>query len=362
MMEMSSIMRESNLYLERVSKMHKVRILFACMLLLLLSMGAIAHAQGEMQVMCGNLSAEDCAVLQTASMNMSTLTSGSMTADLSFAGTMDGTPSEFGFDIAATWTGAGIGLSPEQSLDLASADPTAIINNAVSGIAGFNGSLSFTITPPPGDTTLPAPITLDLRLVDSIGYINFDSLAMFGAMMGPDFPTGWGGTNLVDLFTQLGPMIGSMTGDMSSMMEATPATQPDMAQISTVANQYITITRDGGTFNFAIDLAGLLNDPQIQSMIEEQGGEAMSAQDLADLENASLTASMTLTGDSQFIQDISINLAAESEGEPFTMTGTISFADHNAAPLVTAPEGATIVTTEELMNGVGGAMGAMGGS
>jgi hypothetical protein len=330
------------------------------MLLLLLSMGAMAHAQGEMQVVCGNLAAEDCAVLQTASMNMSALTSGSMTADLSFAGMMDGTSSEFGFDIAATWTGAGIGFSPEQSLDLASADPTAIIENAVSGIAGFNGSLTFTITPPPGDTTLPAPLTLDLRLVDSIGYINFDSLAMFGMMLGPDFPTGWGGTNLVDLFTQLGPMLGSMTGDMSGMMQATPAEQPDMTQIASVANRYVTITRDGGTFNFTIDLAGLLNDPEIQSMMEAQGGEALSAQDMADLQNANLSASMTLTGDNQFIQSIAINLAAESEGEPFTMAGTIAFADHNAAPVITAPEGATVVTTEELMNGFSGMMGAMG--
>ncbi len=340
--------------------MPKVRILLACMLLLLLSVGAMAQAQGEPQVLCGNLSADDCALLQTASTNMSALTSGTMSANLAFAGTMDGSPADFGFDIAATWTGAGIGLSPEQSLDLASADPTAIINNAVSGIANFNGSLSFTITPPPGDATLPGPITLDLRLVDSIGYINFDSLAMFGAMMGPGFPTGWGGTNLVDLFTQLGPMLGSMTGDMSGMTgttEVTPVPQEEVARVMGIANQYITISRDGGTFNFTVDLAGLLNDPEIQSMMEAQGGEAMSAQDLADLQNASVTASMTLTGDNQFIQDITINLAAETEGEPFTMAGTISFSDHNAAPLVTAPDGATVVTTEELMQGLGGVMG-----
>lgn len=345
--------------------MHRVRLLLVCALLLLVSVGTLAHAQGDTQVLCGNLSADDCALLASASTNMSALTSGTMTANLAFAGTMDGSPAEFGFDIAATWTGAGIGLSPEQSLDLASADPTAIINNAVSGIANFNGSLSFTITPPPGDTTLPAPLTLDLRLVDSIGYINFDSLAMFGAMMGPGFPTGWGGTNLVDLFTQLGPMLGSMTGDMSGMgttTEATVVPQEEIARITGIANQYMTISRDGGTFNFSIDLAGLLNDPEIQSLMEAQGSEAMSAQDLADLQNANLTATMTLTGDNQFIQDIAINLAAESEGEPFTMAGTISFANHNAAPLVTAPDGATVVTTEELMNGVSGAMGAMGGS
>ena len=198
--------------------------------------------------------------------------------------------------------------------------------------------------------------------MDSIGYINFDSLAMFGAMLGPDFPTGWGGTNLVDLFTQLGPMMGSMTGEMSGMMESTPMPQEEMTRIMGIANQYVTITRDGGTFNFTVDLAGLLNDPEVQSMMEEQGGDAMSAQDMADLQNANLTASMTLTGDNQFIQDITINLAAETEGEPFTMAGTISFADHNAAPLITAPDGATVVTTEELMNGVSGAMGAMGGS
>lgn len=347
-------------------------VLMAAMLL----MGNAVMAQ-DSTTFCGGLSDADCALLTESTTAMEGLTSASFTfsLDITADGAQAGTLNISG-DGAFSYD-AGVMAS------LADVDPNdlmAALDALKTGIGAFQGDLALNISGT-GSAAVPAPIGLELLLVDGIGYLNFATVAplLGGAetltMMG--LPTEWAGLDLVDTIEQVvalaGPQLEEMQGQMGDA--AAMALSPDQVM---ALGQYFTFTREAdadgaAVFSGTADLAGLLNDPTLMGLIEQQmeaqgqeipDGAIEQLMGVADAFTINLTQSIDL--ETRYLRGLNfvfnvdgaaLDALGAGSGTPnVVIAANINFADFNAAPAIAAPAGAPVATFMQLI-GLFGAMG-----
>lgn len=352
-------------------------VLIAAMLLL----GGTVMAQ-DSTTLCGGLAEADCALLTESGTAMEALSSASF--NFSLAVTADGAEP---MSLSITGDGA-FSYDAAVMSDMAEIDPTdlmAVLDAVKTGIASFNGDLSLNIALPPSAGMPFESIALELLLVEGNGYLNFGSIAPL--LGGPEtltamgLPTEWAGLDLVDTIEQvvamMGPQLEEIQGQMGSMTES--AMDPN--ELMAFA-QYFTFTRAADTdgaavFSGTLDFAGLVADPAFMSLLtaqmaaqgQEIPAEQMEAvgqmmQQMGDAFVITLTQRIDL--ETKFLRgvDFAMNVdgaALDSMGAGtgtpnVTIAASFNYADFNAAPAITAPDGAPVATFMQLI-GLFGAMG-----
>ncbi len=353
-------------------------LLLVLLLLMVVSGTALAQTTtGE--VYCGTLSADDCALLEQSHTTRQNLTAAAFNLFVDIQAESDGQA----MPISLVGTGAYSGLSPMSS------DSATSTDDALAALRTFNAELMLTATIPQDlsdASNALNTITLELRLVDGVGYINFDPLQPL--INDPEF-TGWGGldlTGLVGALVEQNPDFIAELGSMAAGSGVDPAMLSNIDQ--KVVEQYLTITRtdDGAgstaTFETTVDFAGLLADPAFHDMMEQQfasSGQDMSAADRQEaldqmstaFENATLLIRQeidTASGNAASLSvefDIDASNVAANDNSGDTMSGSVAVTaminyDYENVPTITAPENASVMPYQQLLGMLGGMLGGMG--
>jgi hypothetical protein len=358
-----------------MQKMRKLSVVL--MVLLLLVMGSVVAAQ---DIPCGDLSEEDCTLLSGIGDSMATVDSATFTIDATITSTADDEESTITISGDGSFSGVA-GMMSSSSIEgmmsdpAAAADPTAMIAAATAMLGNFNGALNLNVDPGTG-----SPLDIQLVLVDSIGYVNFGALGLAGMQLGEDMTLPeWGGVNLPELIGTFGS---SMAGSMPGMGGATTggdtgtSTLPEDFDPETFAS-YITITRgeddamdDGtavATFEIGVDFAGMMSDPSMQEALAEMDEDELAAAQ-AMYENMEFSLNVYVGLEDNYLYGVDLGLSMDASalsnlGDPSEAVGTVDvafslyFADYNNAPVVDAPEGAEVATTQQLMSLMGMMMG-----
>ncbi len=337
-------------------------------------------AQDATEVFCGDLAAEDCALLEQSTQAMADVTSGvasfNLTIDVqnipdvpSLTISLDGAAS-YNVDAAAIEA-----ATPAEGAELSAEETLALISTA---LGAFDGELSLTLTLPAelaAEAGIPASvIPLELALVDGIGYINFDTIdPLVGGMLAQQGMSGWGGINFIDVLTQVVAENPEMLGQLDMATSTTEMT--DLTQYEALAD-YINISRsadvDGAAvFVTNIDFGGVVSDPAFQDLLVESmqtAGETISEaelqQNLGILQVLGQQSTMTLTqsidpatgylnsGEFNLNIDLTSLMAASgqtSNGDAYlSIVGTIEYSGINSTT-VEAPANATIAPSEMII-------------
>lgn len=352
------------------------KFIFGVLLMALLVMAGGIMAQ-DSATYCGDLSADDCAILEASAAAQAGLSSA--TADFTLDLGLSGIPDMPG-DIALNLTGnANYAADPAALAALEGAagdmtDPAAAMGLAGQALAALNAELNLTLNIPEELAAQGIPFSqldLNLRLVDGVGYINFDTLAplLAGTPQG-EVLKGWGGLNLVEALEQMGPMLLGQMGEM-------PATGGDMGAVDMSAMEGVTITRDAdadgaAVFVTTLDVAAVLKNPmvaeQIRSQMQSQNPEMTEEEFTAVLDvltanpdSIKFSSTQWIDLETSFVRGASLDLtidvaaigAAAGEADAsglVTIAAQINYANQNSAPEVTAPEGAGVITMEQFFN------------
>lgn len=349
-------------------------LLLVLLLLTVVSGAALAQTTtGE--VYCGDLSADDCAILEQSQTAMQNLTAASfdLFVDVQIEAEGEQMP------ISLVGSGAYSGLDRNADLSL---DGMA----ALTALRGFNAELMLTATLPQSlveESESPNTLTLELRLVDGVGYLNFDPLQPL--INDPQF-AGWGGLDLAGLIGALledNPEIFNELGSMAAGSGVNPEMFTNMD--TQAVEQYLTITRtdDGSganaTFETTVDFAGLLADPAFQDTLRQQmdvSGQGMTEADQQEafdqMSSAFQDASLLIRQEVDTASGRTASLSVEfdvavtdaedpSENGSAAVTAMINY-DYENVPTLTAPENASVLPYQQLLSMVGGMLGDMGGA
>ena len=294
-------------------------VLFA--LLVTLCLSGAAFAQTTMPVYCGELSEADCAILTNSQSAMSTLDAASF--DLTINATIANVPDmkePLTFSIVGNGSYSGASSLHSDMLAMMSA-PAEQMNPAqmyVTLLDKFDADLTLTLALPPellraaNNPAMPGNITLQARLVDGVGYINFDPLQ---PILNQPNLKGWGGLDLASLLKEalkLQPdLFRGMSGMGASAMSGVDMTHY-MQQFSDpqFLSQFMTITRtddgtgDTATFQMTLDFAALMSSPAMHDMMMQQ--MQMQGQMMTD---AQIEQAMAMSA--QMMQDMTMSIDQE---------------------------------------------------
>jgi hypothetical protein len=359
-------------------------------LLLSLCIGGAALAQG-VPTFCGTLSDADCAILTNSQNASKTLDSASF--DLTINATVTNVPDmtePLTFSLVGSGSYAGASGLQADAMNMISAahefDPAQFYVNLLDKL---DADLTLTLALPPqllreSGSTMPGNITLQARLVDGVGYINFDTLQ---PVLNQPNLKGWGGLDLAgllkaalqqnpDLFQGMNGMGAATNGtDMSALMHQ--FTDPQFL------NQFLTITRtdtgsgDTATFHMTIDFAAMMSSPAMHDLMmremqmqgrtmtdaEIQQAMAMSAQMMQGMsmsldEEVGITDGFVHSVRGTFAFDTSGMMSAmqtpsaASTSEPapsVTVDFALNYSAFNSAPAITAPENASLIPYQMLL-------------
>lgn len=361
------------------------KLMLALIVMLLLAFGGAAQAQ-DIPVFCGGLSDADCQIVTASQQAM--MDAQSASASLNMDLRIDNIPDMPVAALAFNLSGQGAyALDPALLAKYAEADPMALLSDMTQLgtlmeeiFTAFSGQLSLTLTIPAdlasqmsgGGMTIPEQLSVDLVMVDGIGYINLDQLAE--ALPGAGVPAGWYGLEIAKLFGDLFEMLAPMMGDMGSLPGM------NMDSFSAFAdpeflNSYATIERladsDGAAvFKTTLDFAALMSNPNMREMMRQQmelQGQTMTEADL-DMalgmveqmyDGLAMDMLQYINLSDSYTRRIEINMAwdltslmgmmGESGGAApvMGMKVAVDYADFNAVAPITAPEGAAILTAED---------------
>ncbi len=270
--------------------MRKLALIITALALLCLSGAALAQ-DTPMQTFCGDLSAVDCQILTQAQTAMPSLDSATFDFNVNMLlSNLPDMPKSGAITIDGSGSYSGVaGLRDSamsmSSMSMMSADYGALLQNVLDS---FDGSLTLTVTIPQelmneADPSAPNSLTLDLRLIDGVGYINFDALQ---PLLNDPSLTGWGGLDLANFLRDAvaqNPDLLDMSGmmEMSGMNGMNPMDYAHEFQDPAFMGQFVTIQRtddgtgDTATFVSTVDLAALMSTQEFQDMMTQQ----MQAQD-----------------------------------------------------------------------------------
>lgn len=338
-------------------------------------------------VFCGDLSEADCAILTQSQTAMMSLSSAAfdLQADFSLSNMPD-TPSPMTF--ALTGNGAyssDAAMMSTIATDMAAMqDPIAMMSAAVDVLRGFDFDLSLTLTMPPEimaelGSDIPESITLQIRLADGLGYINFDTLAPLmgedGAAMGF---AGWMGLDIASLIEAVLEQYPELFAGMS-MTGFDPSIYGQFSNMEMVA-QYVTIARtddgssDTATFEATVDFAAMMTAPEFQELMRQQmemQGQTLSEEEMqqgmamsaAMLSNSTFATTSVIDINTGYVTSTSVNMmfdfSAMAEAMPeeaelselpaFTFNLVLNSSQFNDVPEITEPEGATVFPYEQLL-------------
>ncbi len=259
-------------------------------------------------------------------------------------------------------------------------------------LSNLNGNFKVTVTVPPelmqqADPGTPDNLTLDVRMVDGVGYLNLDELQ---PVINDPSVKGWYGLDFAGLMKGLLEQNPNMF-DLSKMgmgamaTETNPLNYMQQFQDPAFLSQFMTITRtddgsgDTATFQTSIDLSALMSSPQMQDLMKQQieaQGTNMSSQDIQSalaMSNQMFTGTtftvtevisttdyylQSVTGEMHYDLSGIMNSVSAMSGTPeATMTGTptvdatftVNYSDFNSAPVTTAPENPTLLPYQMLL-------------
>jgi hypothetical protein len=346
-----------------------------------------AFAQDAPPVFCGDLSEADCAILTQSQAAMMSLTSAAFDfqADLTLTNVPD-MPGPMAFALVGNGAySVDSGLVAMATDMTAMQDPAAMMGAVVDILRGFDFDLSLTLTLPSelveaAGSEVPESITLQLRLANGLGYINFDTLA---PLMGEDAASmgmaGWMGLDIASLIEALIEQNPELFAEMD-MTGFDPSMYSQFSNLELVG-QYVSIARtddgSGGTATFesTVDFGQMLTSPEFQALMQQQmemQGQTLSEEEMqqamamsaAMLSNSVFTASSTIDVATGYVTSTSVNgsfdfgamlaempeeAAAEMELPTITFNMLLNSSQFNAVPEITEPEGATVFPYEQLL-------------
>jgi hypothetical protein len=333
-------------------------------------------AQGN--VVCGNLSADDCTALTTAFTNTGAAGSGAFTLAATIDIQSDDPTQAAKIDINADGKFSGVTPMSMDDMTGMSADPTAALAKVTESLKSFSGELNLTIGLPTEAAAMTGgePVTLNLILVNGNGYIDLSKLP---ASIAPlleqmKLPKGWAGLDLIDTITNLGPM---MTSSMTNSTTTTPSTAAtDLSKIEPLASKYLTYTHDGDTYTGTLDLAGLAKDPEFQALAKSADAKPMTDAQIAALDSlgdATFEVAFTLAGDKLSEMKLTIDIpesvmtainaaddSSTSDSKPpkaANITLDLKYSGLGEAQTIAAPDGAPVAKYADLMTLFGSMMG-----
>lgn len=374
----------------------KFRALFVAILLILALSLSTVMAQDFTQY-CGDLSESDCELLMSASTNMPESSNFTLTADFSI--TAEGETIAFDIEADGGYVADVAALEGVFDPEMAK-DPMAVmefmenltlasLSEMVSTVVNsLDVELSITVNVPAEVSmgAVPESLTIDLWLVDGVGYVDLGAFSFADPSL-----TGIYG---MDLNEVIGFAFSQITEEdfqagLEMMFEGNPmmdSSGMDMFMDPDFISEFMTMERvedsevDGtavAVFEATIDYGALFaseafGEVMAEAMMDEEMPEGfdeeMMMESLAEAFGDSTAVVTYYVGIDDgymygftFEADFTIDPAAFEEmsgeesmtTEPIVMTMNMEFmrSNVNAVESISAPEGATIVTLEELMAG-----------
>ena len=288
-------------------------VILAALLPLLAAAPVFAQDNSSsLPVICGDLSEEDCALIEESTAAMRDLSSYSIaaTADFSMTGIpdmpadplavnlqMDGSfvVDDAAKAVAQQMNSLMLGASPE--------DAAAMGSNMQDMLRDLFGGMDFDITfkytlPPEladamsQDSEVPVPETfsIEVRLIDGNMYINVADLRALDPSMSEEITSDWIGFDYVGLL-EMQMQQGSMDEDPAA---ASAAAGLAVSQFMAEMKPYISVERlddvdlggqQGAAFSYAFDIVGFLTSDAFRTAVENMltaSGEDVSASDVQE--------------------------------------------------------------------------------
>jgi hypothetical protein len=372
-------------------------IMFTLFILLISAMMVTAQDSTSPFVFCGDLPEADCAILEKSVEASDNLTAASFDFDvqLSISGTQVGGDQTVGITGSGAFSGRPAGMMANPPTD-----PMAMMGVFSDLLQNFKGDVSLEVTLPAmltkmlersADGAVPDTISLEVRLVDGIGYLNGETLAPFAAALGSELPPefeGWIGVDLTRLFSSLimnNPemlsqlQVGGMGVGSDEMTEALKSLDVFKGAIKVERGADV----DGAAvFTMSLDFSKLASDPAFGEFVRAQAesqGETISDEDLQKgmamisemggaLQFNSTQTIDTATGN---VRTVTLNVAFDGSKLPtmgstssgmndttMKLDATFNIADFNDAPDITAPEDVTMAPESIYEMGKMGGMGS----
>ena len=369
--------------------------------LLLLASFSTALAQGE--VFCGDLSEEDCAILQSAQEAMMSVQS--YTSDATYEATVAGLPGlpADGVNVAVNVAGAfdwsdealavaGMmaGQTQDQIMAALGENPQALVD-LVSGLSA-DVVISYEVSQALADElgaqaglAVPAAASVPVIIADGNLYWDASDFAAWGAY------EGWVGMPLAEVLTKLAEA-GAFSPEAMQQMASDPTTAtamvlPAMLMAPGAFNEFVILERgedeDGmAVFTTSLDVAGLLASPMFSELVTQlvaSGAiEGVSSADVEQLlpmlpmvapmlgltidgsQSIGLEDFMVYNTSSAIIWDLAGlgQMAAMSgmdlglgEGAGVSFLVSVDDADFGADQGIAAPEGAAMLTADQVLSG-----------
>ena len=386
----------------------KKSVWLTAVLFLLFSLTTVAQAAAE-PVFCGDLAAADCALLQDAQTNAAAQTSGAVTMDmdLTLRNLDDSMPGEqvISLDVDAIWNGDFSRFESMETEMLAKMDdPTQLMAMISEMLAEMSGTISVSVDIPEAlqdDAFFEdflAGVTLEMRLVDGIAYIDLSNLA--DVMPEGEIPAGWLGfdiTELMQMAMQSGPRdtdgmtphsdgkegkqdprapkgADTLTGmtipaDMQEMVEAwsDPEFLGQFMTVERLPDQSVA-DQQAAVFQTKFNLRSLMDSAEFHELLgvtgelggmdkDDVSGIAMMVGmltlglDIEALEFINLEDGLPLREELHLNWDISalMNLDSSELESSFGLDLLIDFSFSDEELPVTAPEGAILMPMEMIM-------------
>ena len=386
----------------------KKSVWLTAVLFLLFSLTAVTQAAAE-PVFCGDLAAADCALLRYAQTNAAAQTSGGVTmdVDLTLRNVDESMRGEqvISLDVDAIWNGDFSRFESMETEMLAKMDdPTQLMAMMAEMLAETSGSVSLALVFPEAMQDedffegFSTAITLEMRLVDGMAYIDLSSLA--AVLPEDNIPDGWLGfdiTEFMQIAMQGGPGDADGMAPHSDGKEgkqdprepkgadtltgmAIPADMQDMVEAWSdpeILGQFMTVERladqsvadqQVAVFQTKFNLRSLMDSPEFHELLGmagEQGG--MDEDDVSGiammvgmltlgleieaLEFINLEDGLPLREELHLNWDLSalINLDSSELESSFGLDLLIDFSFSDEELPVTAPEGAILMPMEMMM-------------
>lgn len=374
-------------------------------ILALCCLSGAAFAQDAMPTFCGTLSEADCAIVTNSQEAMNSLDSVSF--DMAFNVHASNIPD---MDEPVSFSLTGNGSVTGMAAVSGAADMTAFEANPGETLAkllsDFDADLTFVLSLPEAMTAemgsnFPSDITLQVRMVDGVGYLNLDPLQ---PLINEPSAKGWYGLDIANMLKTVMEQMPDMLDQLSQMSGASSMNYMEDFSNPEMLAQFVSITRtdngsgDVATFETTVDLGALMSSPefqdlmkqQMQAQFEMQGqtvtedelemGMAMSTQMMQGMvvtvtEEIGLTDNYLHSVHGSLTFDLASMMAAmgesmggssdsasTEEAPVFNIDFSLNYSDFNSAAAITAPEGAVVIPYQMLLQGMMGEMGGSGSS
>lgn len=283
-------------------------LLLLCTVVALVLAPLSAFAQSNpIPVPCGNLSDDDCAILEGSRDAMMALSSyrASVAMDTALEDA-PGLPSDLGFSFEAE---GAFSLDPEinaRMMELQRGDPEELAGNFAElmevtkefyGQSNFEMDFSFALSEGlagliSGQAGLPLPASLSMpvRLVDGVLFFNLDDIS---ELAGDESISGWSGVDMVAALEQTTESLDErMEADSEEMLGALSGAMAGMGSGQVMAEQFgkfVDVERlddsevDGvavAQFLQTFDVAGFVASPEFIEMISSQLEQQMAMQEV----------------------------------------------------------------------------------